>query len=148
EQLHPRAPLVALKDSTVGDLYIELVATFDLEHHTCSNLAIEEVICAARIYENGDGLLFEKSPNFHRPRVGVTGQRVHCKVGQLGFSSVASSSGLRLSSDGSVPHPLLVQSRGAILFCNDVLGSMVRCIANTTPWQIVLEARLLSIFLV
>ncbi|RRT82226.1 hypothetical protein B296_00006404 [Ensete ventricosum] len=73
EQFHPQALLVALKNSTVGDLSIELIATFDLKCHTCSNLAIKEVICAARIYENGDGLLLEKSSYFHRLRVRVEG---------------------------------------------------------------------------
>ncbi|RWW58355.1 hypothetical protein BHE74_00034826 [Ensete ventricosum] len=85
EQFCPQAPLVAIEDSAVGDLYVELVATFDLKRHTCSNLAVEEVICVALIDENGDRLLFKKSSNFHRLRVGVVGQRVHCVVGRLGL---------------------------------------------------------------
>ncbi|RRT53222.1 hypothetical protein B296_00010320, partial [Ensete ventricosum] len=63
----------------------ELVATFDLKSHTYNDLVVEEVICAARIDENGDRLLFKKSSNFHRLRVGVAGQRVHCLVGRLGL---------------------------------------------------------------
>ncbi|RWW78231.1 hypothetical protein BHE74_00013551 [Ensete ventricosum] len=51
----------------------------------CSNLIVGEVICDARIDENGDGLLFKKSSNFHRMRVGVVGQRVHYVVGKLGL---------------------------------------------------------------
>ncbi|RWW05074.1 hypothetical protein GW17_00031672 [Ensete ventricosum] len=85
EQFCPQAPLVAIEDSAVDDLYVELVATFDLKRHTCSNLAVEEVICATHIDENGDRLLFKKSSNFHRLRVGVAGQRVHCVVGRLGL---------------------------------------------------------------
>ncbi|RWW42392.1 hypothetical protein BHE74_00052060, partial [Ensete ventricosum] len=85
EQFYPQAPLVAIEDSTVGDLYIELVATFDLKHHTCNNIAIEKVIGVARIYKNGDGLLFKESSNYQRLRVGVTGQRVHCIVSRLGL---------------------------------------------------------------
>ncbi|RWW68892.1 hypothetical protein BHE74_00023550 [Ensete ventricosum] len=85
EQFYPRAPLVAIEDSTVSDLYVELVATFDLKRRTCSNLAAEEVIGAARVYKNGDGLLFKESSNFHRLRVGVVDQRVHCIVGRLGL---------------------------------------------------------------
>ncbi|RZR78451.1 hypothetical protein BHM03_00003803 [Ensete ventricosum] len=50
----------------------------------CSNLAVE-VICAACIDENGDWLLFNKSSNFHCLRVGVTNQRMHCIVSQLGL---------------------------------------------------------------
>ncbi|RWW64463.1 hypothetical protein BHE74_00028300 [Ensete ventricosum] len=68
-----RAPSVALKDPTVGDLYVEFVATFNLKRHMSSNLVVEKVICAARIYENGDRLLLEKSSHFHRLRVGVAG---------------------------------------------------------------------------
>ncbi|RRT37718.1 hypothetical protein B296_00031941 [Ensete ventricosum] len=75
----------ALASQFVGDLYVELVKTFDLKRHTCNNLAVEEVIGAARIYKNGDGLLFKESSNFHRLRVGVTGQRVHYMVGRLGL---------------------------------------------------------------
>ncbi|RWV99740.1 hypothetical protein BHE74_00004128 [Ensete ventricosum] len=52
---------------------------------TCSNFTIEEVICAAHVEENGDGLLFQKSSNFHHLRVGVAGQCVHCVVGRLGI---------------------------------------------------------------
>ncbi|RWV84225.1 hypothetical protein GW17_00054073, partial [Ensete ventricosum] len=84
-QFYPRAPLVVIEDSTVSDLYVELVATFDLKRHTCNNLAVEEVICAARIDENSDRLLFKKSSNFHRLRVGVASQHVHCVVGRLGL---------------------------------------------------------------
>ncbi|RWW38200.1 hypothetical protein BHE74_00056583 [Ensete ventricosum] len=51
----------------------------------CSDLAVEEVICAAYIDENGDQLLFKKSSNFHRLRVGVADQHVHCVVGRLGL---------------------------------------------------------------
>ncbi|RRT72033.1 hypothetical protein B296_00006698 [Ensete ventricosum] len=80
-----RAPLVAIEDSTVSDLYVKLVATFNLKHYMCSNLAVKEVICATRIDENGDGLLFKKSSNFHHLWVGVAGQRVCCVVGQLGL---------------------------------------------------------------
>ncbi|RWW35223.1 hypothetical protein BHE74_00059873, partial [Ensete ventricosum] len=83
EQFYPWAPLVAIEDSTVNDLYVELVATFNLKRHTCSDLVVEEVICAACIDENGEGLLFKKSSNFHRLRVRVAGQRVHCVVDQL-----------------------------------------------------------------
>ncbi|RWW14397.1 hypothetical protein GW17_00021835 [Ensete ventricosum] len=82
EQFYPRAPLVAIEDSTVDDLYVELVATFDLKHHTCSDLTVEEVIYAVHIDENGDGLLFKKSSNFHSLRVQVAGQRVHYVVGR------------------------------------------------------------------
>ncbi|RWW44828.1 hypothetical protein BHE74_00049376 [Ensete ventricosum] len=85
EQFYSRAPLVAIKDSPVDDLYVELVAIFDLKHHTCSNLVVKEVIYAARIDENGDQLLFKKSSNFHRLWVGVAGQRVHCVVSRLGL---------------------------------------------------------------
>ncbi|RZS19832.1 hypothetical protein BHM03_00052267 [Ensete ventricosum] len=85
EQFYPRAPLVAIEDSTVDDLYVELVATFDLKHHTCSDLTVEEVIYAVHIDENGDGLLFKKSSNFHSLRVQVAGQRVHYVVGRLGL---------------------------------------------------------------
>ncbi|RRT85770.1 hypothetical protein B296_00000295 [Ensete ventricosum] len=99
EQFYPRAPLVTIEDSVVGDLYIELVATFDLKCHMCSKIVVEEVIYVAHIDENGDGLLFKKSSNFLRLWVGVTGQRMHCIVGRLGLSSMASSSGLRLSFD-------------------------------------------------
>ncbi|RWV77311.1 hypothetical protein GW17_00061878 [Ensete ventricosum] len=49
----------------------------------CSNLTIAEVICAVCVDENGDGLLLQKSSNFHYLRVGVAGQRVHCVVGRL-----------------------------------------------------------------
>ncbi|RWW00802.1 hypothetical protein BHE74_00046300 [Ensete ventricosum] len=82
EQFYPWAPLVAIEDSAVDDLYVKLIVTFDLKYHMCSNLTIEEVIGAAHIYKNGDGLL---SSNFHRLRVGVAGQRVHCIVGRLGL---------------------------------------------------------------
>ncbi|RWW88504.1 hypothetical protein BHE74_00002618 [Ensete ventricosum] len=51
----------------------------------CSNLTIEEVICVFRVDENGDGLLLQKSSNFHRLRVGVAGQHVHYVVGRLGL---------------------------------------------------------------
>ncbi|RWV97279.1 hypothetical protein BHE74_00044320 [Ensete ventricosum] len=51
----------------------------------CSNLAVKEVLGVACIYKNGDGLMFKKSSNFHRMRVGVSGQRMHCVVGQLGL---------------------------------------------------------------
>ncbi|RWW49602.1 hypothetical protein BHE74_00044204 [Ensete ventricosum] len=85
EQFYPRAPLVIIENSTVSDLYVELVVTFDLKHHTCSDLVVEEVICATRIDENGDRLLFRKSSNFHRLRVRVAGQRVHCVVSRLGL---------------------------------------------------------------
>ncbi|RWW60693.1 hypothetical protein BHE74_00032291 [Ensete ventricosum] len=85
EQFYPQAPLVAIEDWAVGDLFIELVATFDLKHHTCSNLAIEKVIDAAYIYKNGNGLLFKESSNIHRLRFGVTGQCVHCIVSRLGL---------------------------------------------------------------
>ncbi|RZS11122.1 hypothetical protein BHM03_00042444 [Ensete ventricosum] len=85
EQFYPQAPLVTIEDLVVGDLYIELVATFDLKHYTCSNLVVEEVICAAHIYENGDGLLLKESSNFHCLRVGVAGQRMHWRVGRLGL---------------------------------------------------------------
>ncbi|RZR71081.1 hypothetical protein BHM03_00003408 [Ensete ventricosum] len=73
EQFHPRAPLVAFKNLVIGDLYIELVATFNLKRHTCNNLAVKKVICVALIYENSDGLLLEKSHYFHRMWVGVAG---------------------------------------------------------------------------
>ncbi|RZS00486.1 hypothetical protein BHM03_00030188 [Ensete ventricosum] len=44
-----------------------------------SNLAIEEVICAAHIYENDDGLLLEKASRFHRLRVVVAVSELrHC----------------------------------------------------------------------
>ncbi|RWV92896.1 hypothetical protein GW17_00044686 [Ensete ventricosum] len=79
------APSVAIENSIDSDLYIELVAIFNFKHHTYSNLTIEEVICAARINKNGDGLLFQKSSNFHGLRVGVAGQCVHCVVGRLGL---------------------------------------------------------------
>ncbi|RWW37373.1 hypothetical protein BHE74_00057527, partial [Ensete ventricosum] len=85
EQFYLWAPLVVIEDSAVSDLYVELVATFDLKRHTCSDLAIKKVICATRIDENGDGLLFKKSSNFHCLRVGVVGQRVHCVVDRLGL---------------------------------------------------------------
>ncbi|RZS20461.1 hypothetical protein BHM03_00052977, partial [Ensete ventricosum] len=85
EQFYPQASLVAIEDSIVGDLYVELVATFHLKRHTCSNLAVEKVIGVAHIYKNGDGLLFKESSNFHCLRVGVTGQRMHCIVGWLGL---------------------------------------------------------------
>ncbi|RRT43615.1 hypothetical protein B296_00022060 [Ensete ventricosum] len=45
----------------------------------CNNLAI------TRINENGDVLLFKKSSNFHRMRVGVASQHVHCVVNRLGL---------------------------------------------------------------
>ncbi|RRT64328.1 hypothetical protein B296_00018855 [Ensete ventricosum] len=67
------ALLVAIEDSTIGDLYVKLVATFNLKRYTCSNLAVEEVIGIAHIHRNGDGLLFKESSNFHRLRVGVAG---------------------------------------------------------------------------
>ncbi|RRT67952.1 hypothetical protein B296_00025927 [Ensete ventricosum] len=51
----------------------------------CNDLAVEEVIYAARIDENGDQLLFKKPSNFYHLRVGVAGQRVHCVVGRLGL---------------------------------------------------------------
>ncbi|RWW12032.1 hypothetical protein GW17_00024319, partial [Ensete ventricosum] len=76
---------LAIKDSAVGDLYVELVATFDLKCQTCNNLTVEEVICAAHVDENGDGLLFQKSSKFHRLRVGVAGQCVHYVVDRLGL---------------------------------------------------------------
>ncbi|RRT48780.1 hypothetical protein B296_00050174 [Ensete ventricosum] len=85
EQFYPWASLVAFEDSAVGDLYIKLVTTVDLKHHMCINLDAKKVICVARIYENGDELLFKESSNFHRLQVGVTGQHVHCIVGQLGL---------------------------------------------------------------
>ncbi|RWV81435.1 hypothetical protein GW17_00057146 [Ensete ventricosum] len=50
-----------------------------------SNHIVEEVICAACVDENDDGLLFQKSSNFHRLRVVVAGQCVHCVVGRLGL---------------------------------------------------------------
>ncbi|RZS14095.1 hypothetical protein BHM03_00045775, partial [Ensete ventricosum] len=85
EQFYLRAPLVAIEDSAIGDLYVELVTTFNLKRHSCSDLAVEEVICAAHIDENDDRLLFKKSSNFHLLRVGVVGQHVHCVVGRLGL---------------------------------------------------------------
>ncbi|RZS25511.1 hypothetical protein BHM03_00058718 [Ensete ventricosum] len=85
EQFYPWAPLVAIEDSIVGDLYVELVTTFDLKHHTCNNLAVEEVIGATHIYKNGDVLLFKESSNFHHLWVGVAGQRVLCIVSRLGL---------------------------------------------------------------
>ncbi|RWW08137.1 hypothetical protein GW17_00028447 [Ensete ventricosum] len=78
-------PHLPRNNSIFDDLYVELVATFDLKRHTCNNLAVEEVISAARIYKNGDGLLFKESSNFHRLQVGVTGQHVHCIIGRLGL---------------------------------------------------------------
>ncbi|RZS21294.1 hypothetical protein BHM03_00053928 [Ensete ventricosum] len=60
-----RAPLVAIENSAIDDLYVELVTTFDFKRHTCSNLVVEKVISAAHIYKNGDGLLFKESSNFH-----------------------------------------------------------------------------------
>ncbi|RWW50797.1 hypothetical protein BHE74_00042919, partial [Ensete ventricosum] len=51
----------------------------------CNNLTIEEVIYVACVDENGDGLLFQKSSNFHRLRVGVAGQCVNYVVGHLRF---------------------------------------------------------------
>ncbi|RRT61003.1 hypothetical protein B296_00039571, partial [Ensete ventricosum] len=83
EQFYPWAPLVAIEDSTIDDLYVKLVATFNLKRHTCSDLAVEEVICATCIDENGDRLLFKKSTNFHRMRVGVASQRMHYVVDRL-----------------------------------------------------------------
>ncbi|RRT70407.1 hypothetical protein B296_00027356 [Ensete ventricosum] len=50
----------------------------------CSDLAVEEVICAARANKNSDGLLFKKSSNFHL-QVGVADQRVHYVVSRLGL---------------------------------------------------------------
>ncbi|RWW06344.1 hypothetical protein GW17_00030338 [Ensete ventricosum] len=82
---HNRAPLVAIEDSAIGDLYVELVATFDLKHHTCNNLAVEKVIDTTHIYKNSDGLLFKESSNFHHLQVGVIGECVHCIVGRLGL---------------------------------------------------------------
>ncbi|RRT79446.1 hypothetical protein B296_00001589 [Ensete ventricosum] len=75
---------VAIEDSIVGDLYVKLVATFNLKHYTYSDLIVEEVICATHIKENDDGLLFKKSFNFHLLRVGVAGQGMHCIVDRLG----------------------------------------------------------------
>ncbi|RWW48014.1 hypothetical protein BHE74_00045956 [Ensete ventricosum] len=80
-----RVLLVASEDSTIDDLYLELVTTFNLKHHTCSNLAVEKVIGATRIYKNSDGLLFKEFSNFHCLWVGVSGQRMHCIVGRLGL---------------------------------------------------------------
>ncbi|RRT38368.1 hypothetical protein B296_00005943 [Ensete ventricosum] len=60
-----RAPLVAIEDSAIDDLYVELVTTFDFKCHTCSNLVVEKVISATHIYKNSDGLLFKESSNFH-----------------------------------------------------------------------------------
>ncbi|RWW17139.1 hypothetical protein BHE74_00049807 [Ensete ventricosum] len=77
--------LVAIEDSTIDDLYVKHFATFDLKCHTYNNLIVEEVIGAARIYKNDYGLLFKESSNFHRLRVGVAGQHVHCMVGRLGL---------------------------------------------------------------
>ncbi|RWV97561.1 hypothetical protein GW17_00039641 [Ensete ventricosum] len=77
--------MVAIENSTVGDLYVKLVATFNLKCQMCSNLTIDEVICTACVDENGDGLLLQKSSNFHRLRVRVASQRVHCIVGRLGL---------------------------------------------------------------
>ncbi|RRT34843.1 hypothetical protein B296_00051341, partial [Ensete ventricosum] len=85
EQFYSWAPLVTIEDSAVGNFYVKLIATFDLKRHTCSNLAVEEVIGATHIYKNGDGLMFKESSNFHRLRVGVAGQRVHCIVDRLGL---------------------------------------------------------------
>ncbi|RRT41664.1 hypothetical protein B296_00052948 [Ensete ventricosum] len=85
EQFYPWASLVVIEDSIVSDLYVELVATFHLKRHTCSNLAVKKVIGVAHIYKNGDGLLFKESSNFHCLRVGVTGQCMHCIVGWLGL---------------------------------------------------------------
>ncbi|RRT41298.1 hypothetical protein B296_00049736 [Ensete ventricosum] len=51
----------------------------------CSNFTVEEVIGVARIYKNGDGLLFKESSNFHRLRGGVAGQRVYYIVDRLGL---------------------------------------------------------------
>ncbi|RRT35396.1 hypothetical protein B296_00020454 [Ensete ventricosum] len=51
----------------------------------CSNLAFEKVIGVARIYNNGDGLMFKESSNFHLLWVGVTGQHMHYIVGRLGL---------------------------------------------------------------
>ncbi|RWW42799.1 hypothetical protein BHE74_00051613 [Ensete ventricosum] len=79
------ASLVAIEDSTVSDLYIKLIATFDLKHHMCNDLTIEEIIYAACIDENGDRLQFKKSSNFHRLQIGVAGQPVHCVVDRLGL---------------------------------------------------------------
>ncbi|RZS24158.1 hypothetical protein BHM03_00057194 [Ensete ventricosum] len=75
----------AIEDLAVGDLYVELVATFNLKRQMCSNLTVEEVIYAAYVDENGDGLLFQKSSNFHRQWVGVAGQCVHRVVDRLGL---------------------------------------------------------------
>ncbi|RWV98512.1 hypothetical protein BHE74_00014197 [Ensete ventricosum] len=66
------ASLVAIEDSIVGDLYVELAATLNLKHHKCSNLIVEKVIGAARIYKNDNELLLKESSNFHHLRVGVT----------------------------------------------------------------------------
>ncbi|RWV79232.1 hypothetical protein GW17_00059671, partial [Ensete ventricosum] len=85
EQFYPRAPLVAIEDSAIDDLYVELVATFDLKLHTCSNLVVEKVIGATRNYKNDDALLFKESSNSHRLRVRVTDQRVHYIIGKLGL---------------------------------------------------------------
>ncbi|RRT38070.1 hypothetical protein B296_00041340 [Ensete ventricosum] len=85
EQFYPRASLVAIEDLAIDDLYVELVTTFDLKRHTCSNLVVEEVIYAARIDENDDQLLFKKSSNFHRLRVRVADQHVHCVICRLGL---------------------------------------------------------------
>ncbi|RWW88898.1 hypothetical protein BHE74_00002207 [Ensete ventricosum] len=84
-----------MEDSTVGDLYVKLVANFDLKCHTCSDLAIEEVIYATRIDENGDGLLFKKSSNFHSLRVGVAGQHVHYVKSMHQVDAVGNSLGVR-----------------------------------------------------
>ncbi|RWV78003.1 hypothetical protein GW17_00061097, partial [Ensete ventricosum] len=51
----------------------------------CSNLTVEEVIGATRIYKNGDELLFKESSNFHCLRVGVADQRIHWIVDRLGL---------------------------------------------------------------
>ncbi|RWW59574.1 hypothetical protein BHE74_00033482, partial [Ensete ventricosum] len=75
----------AIEDLTVSDLYVEIVASFDLKCHTCNNLAIEKAIGAAHIYKNGDGLLFKESSNFHCLQVGVIDQHVHCIVSRLGL---------------------------------------------------------------
>ncbi|RWW28560.1 hypothetical protein GW17_00006957 [Ensete ventricosum] len=49
------------------------------------NLDVKEVLCDNRIYENGDGLLFKVSSNFHHLWVGVINQRMHCIIGRLGL---------------------------------------------------------------
>ncbi|RZS14264.1 hypothetical protein BHM03_00045926 [Ensete ventricosum] len=85
EQFSLQAPLVAIENLVIGDLYVELIATFDLKRHTCSNLAVEDIIYVTHIDENDDGLLFKKSSNFHCLWVGVGGQCVHCIAGWLGL---------------------------------------------------------------